>query len=113
LQKLNIAQKRYKTTDSELLSVIETFKEYKNIMLDYHLPILVFTDHKRNTFNGLKASDYVLDWLFVLEEYEVTFEYLTGKNNKNVLVDALSRLDINRMKIQEQTGEVSKLFSRN
>jgi hypothetical protein len=36
-RKLNTAQKRYITTerDIELLSDIETFKEYKNILLSY------------------------------------------------------------------------------
>jgi hypothetical protein len=51
---LNIAQKKYTTTERELLSAIETCKEYKNILLDY--PIIVFTDHKNDNFNGLKAS---------------------------------------------------------
>jgi hypothetical protein len=81
-RKLNTAQKRYTTTerDRELLSAIETCKEYKNILLGYHKPIIVFTDHKNNTFNGLKvqASDRVVRtcWLLLLEEYGVTFEYL-------------------------------------
>jgi hypothetical protein len=37
-RKLNTAQKRYTTTeiDIELLSAIETYKEYKNILLGYH-----------------------------------------------------------------------------
>jgi hypothetical protein len=37
-RKLNTAQKRYTTTerDRELLSAIETCKEYKNILLGYH-----------------------------------------------------------------------------
>jgi hypothetical protein len=53
-RKLNTGQKRYTTTEREqaLLSAIETCKEYKNILLGYHLPIIVFTDHKNNTFNG-------------------------------------------------------------
>jgi hypothetical protein len=88
-----------------LLSAIETCKEYKNILLGY--PIIVFTDHKNNTFNGLKASDRVLRWLLLLEEYGVTFEYLPGK--KNVVADALSRLDIDSLKIQEE--EVLTLLS--
>jgi hypothetical protein len=89
-----------------LLSAIETCKEYKNILLGY--PIIVFTDHKNNTFNGLKAkfSYRVLRtcWLLFLEAYEygVTFEYLTGKQQKNVVSDALSRLDIDSLKIQKE-----------
>jgi hypothetical protein len=92
-----------------LLSAIETCKEYKNILLGYHLSIIVFTDHKNYTFNGLKASDRVLCtcWLLLLEEYGVTFEYLPGK--KNVVADFLSRLDIDSLKIQEE--EVLTLLS--
>jgi hypothetical protein len=86
-----------------LLSSIETCKEYKNILLGY--PIIVFTDHKNNTFNGLKAnnSDRVLRWLLLLEEYGVTFEYLPGKIQKHIaaVADALSCLDIYSLKIQE------------
>jgi hypothetical protein len=61
-----------------LLSAIEACKEYKNILLGY--PIIFFTDHKNNTFNGLNASDYVLHafWLLLLEKYGVKFEYLPG-----------------------------------
>jgi hypothetical protein len=92
-----------------LLSAIETCKQYKNILLGY--PIIVFTDHKNNTFNGLKASDRILRacWLLPLEEYGVTFEYLPGNKQKNVVTDALSRLDIDSLKIQEE--EVLKLLS--
>jgi hypothetical protein len=71
---------------------------------------MVFTDHKNNPFNGLKvhASDHVLltCWLLLLEENGVTFEYLPGKKQKIVVADALSLLDIDRLKIQEETQEV-------
>jgi hypothetical protein len=83
-QKLNTSQKQYTTTErkQELLSAIETCKQYKNILLGYHEPIIVFTDHKNNIFNGLKASDHVLltSLLLLLEEYGVTFEYPPGNN---------------------------------
>jgi hypothetical protein len=60
-------------------------------------PIIVFTDHKNNIFNGLKASDHALHWLLHLEEYGVSFEFLPRK--KNVVADAVSRLDIDDLKI--------------
>jgi hypothetical protein len=53
------------------------------------------------------ASDRVLRWLLLFEEYGVTPEYLPGK--KNVVTDALSRLDIDSLKIQEE--ELSTLLS--
>jgi hypothetical protein len=112
-RKLNTAQKRYATTDrsGELLSAIQTCKEYKNILLDYH--IIVFTDHKNNTLIGLKASDRIVSacWLLLLEEYGVTLEYLSGNKQKNVctVADALSRLGIDSLKIQEE--EVLTLLS--
>jgi hypothetical protein len=45
----------------------------------------------------------------LLEEYGVTFEYLPGKIQKNVVADALSCIDIDSLKIQEE--EVLTLLS--
>ena len=43
-RKLNSAQKRYTTGKQELLSIVETLKEFKNILLGQKL--IVHTDHK-------------------------------------------------------------------
>jgi hypothetical protein len=87
-RKLNTAQKRYIfiERDRKLLSSIKTCKEYKNILLGNRQPIVVLTDNKNNTFNGLKASDCILRswWPLLVEEYGVTFEYLPGNKQKNV-----------------------------
>jgi hypothetical protein len=93
-----------------MLSAIETCKEYKNTLLVYHSPNIVFTDHENIKFNGLKANitDYAWRHCLLLEEYGVRFEYLPG--NKNVIVDALSRLGIDSLKIQEER-DVLKLLS--
>jgi hypothetical protein len=48
-------------------------------------------------------------WLLLLEEYGVTFKHLPGKKNLAVVADALSRLDIDSLKIQEE--EVLTLLS--
>jgi hypothetical protein len=98
----------------ELLSAIETCKEYKNILLGYHSPIIVFTDHMNNTFNSLKASDHVLCSLLLLEEYRVTFEYLSGSKQENTctIADDLPLLDNGSLKIQENKEEVLILVSR-
>jgi hypothetical protein len=47
--------------------------------------------------------------LLLLEEYGVTFEYPPGKKNVVTVADALSRLDIDSLKIQEE--EVLTLLS--
>jgi hypothetical protein len=45
-------------------------------------------------------------WLLLLEEYGVTFGYLQGKKNvSTVVADALSLLDIDSLKIQEDGEE--------
>jgi hypothetical protein len=69
-------------------------------MINY--PIIVLTYHNNNTFTGLKASDCILCWILILEEYGVTLEYLTGKKNTVRVTDALSYVDIDILKIQEE-----------
>jgi hypothetical protein len=65
---------------------------------------------RTSTFNGLKDSDRVL---LLLWEYGITFEYLQGKTLKNVVgvADALSRLEIDSLKIQEETEELLTILS--
>jgi hypothetical protein len=50
-------------------------------------------------------------WLLFFEEYGVTFEFLPGNKQKNVVTvaDALSHLDIDSLKIQEE--ETLRLLS--
>ena len=46
-RKLNPAQRRYTTTERELLAIVETLKEFRTILLGHK--ILVYTNHKWNT----------------------------------------------------------------
>jgi RNase H-like domain found in reverse transcriptase len=85
--KLNPAQTRYRTTERELLSIIKTLKEYRNILLGHQ--IKVFTDHKNlvyKTFN----TERVMRWRLIIEEFGPKLTYIKGANN--VVADALSRM---------------------
>jgi hypothetical protein len=51
-------------------------------------------------------------WIFILGEYDVTFDYLARKKNVAVVTDVLSYLDIHSLKIQEESGkELTVLLS--
>jgi len=99
-RKLNPAQSRYTTTERELLSIVETLKEFRQILLGQR--IIVHTDHKNlvcKTFN----TERVMRWRLILEEYGPELHYIKGENN--IVADALSRLEM--MTLEEYQEEYS------
>jgi hypothetical protein len=87
-RKLNSAQRNYTTGEQELLSIVETLKEFRNILLGQK--IIVHTDHK-NILYGNLSNDRIVRWRLLLEEYGPEYQHIAGKDN--VVADALSRLD--------------------
>ena len=57
-RKLNDAQTRYTTTERELLSIVETLKEYRNILLGQK--IIVHTDHKNLVYKHFNTERVML-----------------------------------------------------
>ena len=83
------AQRQYTTTERELLSIIKTLKEFKNILLGQQ--IVVYTDHKNLTYKNFN-TEHVMRWRLLIEEFGPTIKYIKGP--KNIVANALSRLDL-------------------
>ena len=96
-RKLNPAQTRYTTTKQELLSIVETLKEYRNILLGHEIE--VFTDHKNLVYRHFN-TERVMRWRLLLEEFGPKLTYVKGTHN--IVADALSRLEISEEELSPE-----------
>jgi hypothetical protein len=85
---LNSAQTRYTTGEQELLSIVETIKEFRDILLGQQ--VIVHTDHLTILYGKL-SNDRITRWRLLLEEYGPKYVHIAGKNN--IVAYALSRLE--------------------
>ena len=72
---MNSAQQNYTTIEKELLSVVETLKEFRNILLGHQ--ITVYTDHKNLTYK-IFNTECVMRWRLILEEFGPELKYIKG-----------------------------------
>ena len=84
----------------ELLSIFETLKEFRTILLV--LTLILYTDNKNLTCKN-SNTDRVLIWILILEQYGPDIEYIKG--GVNIFADTLSRfpLNINQNTTQKST----------
>jgi hypothetical protein len=69
--KLQLVQVRYTTTEQELVSIIETLKEFQNILRGQQ--IVVHRDHQTLTHNNFNTK-HVMQWHLIIEEFRPTME---------------------------------------
>ena len=88
-RKLTQAQRNYTTSEKELLSIVETLKEFRNILLGYKIEI--FTDHKNLTYEKEQSESQRLQrWRSLINEFDVELKFIAGE--ANIVADAISRL---------------------
>lgn len=85
----NAVQKRWPVGEMEMYAIV--FAIDKLHYLVANRPIIVRSDHRNNTFPKIKdGSKKVARWKLMLEQYDITYEYIHGETNESA--DALSRL---------------------
>jgi hypothetical protein len=89
-QKFSIMQCNYSVTKIELLAIVETLKEFKEMLRGQSLN--VYTDHANLIRDALgMTSDHVFRWRLLLEEYGPRIVYIKGIHN--IVADANSWLE--------------------
>jgi hypothetical protein len=89
-RKLSKMQQKYSVMEIELLAIVETLKEFKEMVCGQD--VKVYTDHKNLTRDALGlTSDRVYRWRLLLEEYAPEIIYIKGIHNK--VADAISQLE--------------------
>ena len=87
-RKLTPTKKDYPTIDKEMLCIVKTLKEYREIL--WGARIYVHTDHMNLTRQNI-SSPRIMTWRMVCEEFMPVFKYIKGDPD-NIVADTLSRL---------------------
>jgi hypothetical protein len=80
-RKLNDAQHKYTTTERELLSIVETLKEFRNILLGHEIKI--YTDHQKHLYDN-NDSGKVKRWRILIEEFGPIIFYIKGEKIRSI-----------------------------
>lgn len=86
---LNEAERRYYTTEKELLAIVFACKKYRNYILGHVTNLL--TDHQALTFlNSCKLLNArIMRWSVQIQEFNLQIQHIAGK--ENIGADTLTR----------------------
>ena len=102
---MNSTQQNYTTTEKEVLSIVATLKEFRNILLGHQ--IKVYTDNKYLTYN-IFNTEHIMRWRLILEEFGIELKYIKGENN--VVANALCCLE---MSDKQEILNISEIYGYN
>ena len=89
-KKLTDTQKRYCTTEKELLALILALQYFEIYVTAAKGPIVILTDHNPLTFlHKVNKNQRLMRWSLLLQQYCLDIQHIRGRDNK--IADALSR----------------------
>ena len=74
------------------MSIVETLKEYRNILLGHQIE--VFTDHKNLVYKHFD-TERVMRWRLILEEFGPKLTYIKGEHN--IVADNLGQICLQKI----------------
>ncbi len=88
--KFNNAQRNYPIMDKEAYAIVKGLLYFKTLI--YHSPICIQTDHSNLKYLDTTTSQRAQRWKCVLSDFNLSIQYLPGKDNH--IADALSRVHL-------------------
>jgi len=107
-KKLNKAQMNYTVEEKEILSIVETLKSFRSMLLGAEIHI--FTDHLNLTYHKFTTQRVLRQRLYI-EEYHPYFHHIAGHNN--IIADALSRLPFEENQFKDQVSTNNECLVNN
>ncbi|GFH58269.1 hypothetical protein CTEN210_14745 [Chaetoceros tenuissimus] len=98
-KKLNAAQRNYPTGEKEFLSIFETLKTYRTMLLGAQIHI--YTDHKNLTYKNI-SSQRMLRWRMYIEEFGPQLHFIPGE--VNTCADYFSRMEVDNKILEEKSN---------
>jgi hypothetical protein len=107
---LNTAEKKYPTSEKELLAIVWAVKYFRPYL--YGRTFRIITDHRAliYLFSMNNPSSRLTKFRLCLEEYDFTAEYLKGQDN--VAADAFARIVITSEELKNMTKQVISVMTR-
>lgn len=113
---LNAAERNYSTIEREMLAIYWSIKYFKHYLNGQHFTVKC--DHKPLSFalKNVEDSKRLLKWNLYLSDFN--FNIIYTKGNENVVADALSRINIEKLdyikevKTDEEKGNIMLIYHK-